>query len=75
MALDKNVFLRKFEAIVEMAPGSLNGDELLEAVQGWDSLAVLGIQALADSEFQTPFDVAALEHLKTVADIYTLLTS
>lgn len=67
-------FLRQMERILEMEENSLNGTEALRDLSGWDSLAVLGLQAWVDATFSSPLDVPALTTATTLEDVWRLIS-
>ena len=66
-------FLRQMERILEMEENSLNGTEALRDLPGWDSLAVLGLQAWVDASFSSPLDIPALASATTLEDVWRLI--
>lgn len=40
--------LKAFDELVELPPGTLKGTEKLEDIEGWNSMAMIGVVALAD---------------------------
>ena len=67
-------FLRQMERILEMEENSLNGTEALRDLSGWDSLAVLGLQAWVDATFSSPLDGPALTTAATLEDVWRLIS-
>lgn len=41
-------FLQSLDELLELPPGTLQGPEKLEEFEGWNSVAMLGVIALAD---------------------------
>ena len=73
--MDKDAFLRQMEEMLEMDPGALTGGEALADLAAWDSLAVLGLIALADSAFQKSLDPPTIAQAVTVGDLYALVSA
>jgi acyl carrier protein len=65
-------FYRLLDEVLELDPGTLHGDELLEDLENWDSLAVISYIALVDEQFGVVIEGEALVKAKSVADLYTL---
>jgi len=68
----KAEFLALLALVIEAEPGSLKGEERLDSLEGWDSLAVVGFLALVDEKLgitPTPKDIAAAN---TVNDLVAL---
>ena len=65
-------FLKSFDEILELDPGTLQGPERLEDFPLWDSTAMISFMALADSNNRAslvPRDMAACE---TIEDLLKL---
>lgn len=62
-------FLLELDEMLELAPGALTGAELLEEVEGWDSLAVISFIALVDEKLGLVVEGEKLARAKTVADL------
>ena len=70
--MTKAVFLDKLAEILELDPGSLQGDETLEAV-GWDSLSALSFIVMVDEDFGLNFSGSQVMGAKTLADLVGLM--
>lgn len=62
----------ELDQILELAPGSLKGDEKLEALEQWDSTAMMGYLALADTNNGTRISPRQIVNCTTVADLLKL---
>jgi acyl carrier protein len=62
-----------FEEVLEVPGGTLNGSEKLDSLEGWDSMAVLGLIALADERFGVALSSKRLLSCVTVDDVALLL--
>ncbi len=67
--MTKADFLRELDEMLELAPGTLSGDEVLAEVDGWDSLAVISFIALVDEKLNLVVEGEKLARAKTVADL------
>ncbi len=67
--MTKADFLRELDEMLELAPGTLSGDEALADVEGWDSLAVISFIALVDEKLNLVVEGEKLARAKTVADL------
>lgn len=67
--MTKADFLRELDEMLELAPGTLSGDEALADVDGWDSLAVISFIALVDEKLNLVVEGEKLARAKTVADL------
>ena len=60
-------------AVVSSRPaGSLTGQETLDSLQGWDSLAVLEFMSMADEKLGIQLDPARLATCSRVSDLAIL---
>jgi len=65
-------FYLKLDEMLDLAPGTLQGAEALEGLEGWDSVAVITFIALADSEYGVmapPKEIAACRTVSSLADL------
>lgn len=73
--MNEQEILLSLDELLELELGSLKGMELLTDLAAWDSLAVIGLIALADEKFQKALSPNAIAEAKTVNDIVILLSS
>jgi acyl carrier protein len=66
-------FLRALEAEMEKPEGSIQADQALTNVEGWDSLAALLFMALADSRLGVLISGEQIAGARTVNDLLLLL--
>jgi len=71
--MTKREFLSLFEEILEAAPGTLKGDDLLPGMEGWDSLAVVSLIAMVDEQFGITLSPKDIAKAGSVADLVGLL--
>jgi acyl carrier protein len=71
--MEKNVLLRSLDEVLELEPGTLKGDETLESLDGWNSLAVISFIALADESCGVSLQPSKIANCQTVADLIALL--
>jgi acyl carrier protein len=50
-SMDEKQFLILLDELLELAPGTLKGDELLENFEEWNSLAVIGYMAMVNEHY------------------------
>ncbi|HYD70513.1 phosphopantetheine-binding protein [Azospirillum sp.] len=70
--MNRPEFLRALDELLELDPGTLKGDEVLEALESWDSLAVISFIALVDETFGTVVAGEKLAKAATIADLLEL---
>ncbi len=61
------------EEMLELKPGTLKPETVLEDLDEWDSIARISFIALVDDEFDKVIKGAAVKEQKTVADLMTLM--
>ena len=71
--MDRNKLLLCIDELLELDPGTLKGDESLENLEAWDSLAVIGLIALIDEKFNKAVSLSAISEAKSVNDLVALL--
>lgn len=65
-------FLNLLEELLEMDLGTLRGDEKLDSLNGWDSLAVVGFIALMDRHFSLEVPAPEVTAARTIGDLIAL---
>lgn len=65
-------FLLALDEMLELDAGTLKGDETLESLDDWDSLAVISFIALVDDKLNLVVEGAKLAKAKTVDDLLRL---
>lgn len=71
--METQTLLHEIEEVVDLDPGSLRGDESLDEIPNWDSLAFLSFLAMADSRFGLTIAPETLRTAKSVSDLCTIL--
>ena len=72
--MDRAEFLNCLCEVLELEPGSLKGDEVLEDVQNWTSLAVLGLMAAVDEKYNVTLAARELAGCRKVGDLVDLVS-
>lgn len=70
--MTKAEFCAELESMLEMESGTIKGDEPLNDLPGWDSMAIISFIALADSKLGVLVSPAALASSRTVGDLINL---
>jgi len=74
--MTRDKFISEIENLLEVDAGSLAGESLLQNIQRWDSLAVVGFIAMVDENFGfTPSpkkiaESATIEDLMKIAGLH-----
>ena len=66
MAIDNVEFLRLMEEVLEEKEGALTGNESLENVEEWDSLAVVSFIAAVDEKYGVTISPSKLASANSV---------
>lgn len=48
--MEKTVFLQKIDEVMSLPKGTIKGDESLDSLKSWDSVALMSFIALLDEE-------------------------
>ncbi len=71
-SVDRDTFLLEIDEILGLRAGTLRGDEKLEDLQNWDSTALIGVIALAESVADRQISPEQVVGCSTVADLLRL---
>jgi acyl carrier protein len=71
--MTKQDFLRLLDELLEVEPGTIQGDEILSDLPKWDSLALMGFIALLDQHFALIVPASRITECKTVPDLVALV--
>lgn len=71
--MDKQKFLEMLTEILEADAGTIKGDEDLESLSNWDSLAVITFIAAVDEKMNFVVSGDQLSKAKTVGDLMALV--
>ena len=70
--MSRDEFLRSLDEVLELSPGTLQGQESLEDYPLWDSTAVITFMALADSHNGSRLSPREIAACRTVRDLLNL---
>ena len=70
--MTRQEFLSELDDILELAAGSLTGVERLEDLAQWNSTAMIGYIALADTNNQTRISPRQIVNCVTINDLLNL---
>jgi acyl carrier protein len=65
-------FLLALDELLELDPGTLTADTMLETLDSWDSLAVIGFIALVDEKLGIVVEGQKLAKADTAGDLLAL---
>ena len=66
-------FLNLIEEILELDEGILDGSELINDLDGWDSLAVVSFIAEVDSKLDLTLNPNQISNANSIADLKALV--
>lgn len=70
--MNKTMFYERLDEIMNLKKGTIRGDEELEALRNWDSVALMTFIALIDEEFSVRVTGKQVMKCQTVADLVAL---
>jgi acyl carrier protein len=70
--MTREEFLMEFDDILELPAGTLKGPEKLEELESWNSTAMLGFVALADTNNGARISPPRIVNCTTVDDLLNL---
>lgn len=70
--MTREEFLLEMDEILGLRAGTLRGDEKLDEVQNWDSTALVGLIALAETANDATISPDQVIECSTVADLLRL---
>lgn len=70
--MNKTVFLQKLDEVMSQPRGTIRGDESLESLKGWDSVALMSFIALLDEEFSIRVTGKQVMQCRTVGELVAL---
>lgn len=71
--MENQQILHDIEEVVDVEPGTLRGNEKLEDLANWDSLAFLSFLAMADARYGLTLAPEAIRDCSSVADLCDIL--
>ena len=72
--MDMHIPYREIEKVLDLPASSLTGNENLEDLPEWDSIATISFIAMADSIFKIGVPPESLANCKTVNDLANLIS-
>lgn len=71
--MKKEDFLLLLDELIEVEPGTLTGQEKLQYLESFDSLAAVGFIALTDEKFGIILSPNKIANCKTIEDLIALV--
>ena len=70
--MNKEEFISEMETILEITPGTLALETTLNDLDEWNSLAILGVIALADESAELALSPKNIRACASIGDLYLL---
>jgi acyl carrier protein len=70
--MNKETFLHKLDEVMSLPTGTIQGDESLGAIKGWDSVALMSFIALLDEELEIRVTGKQVMQCQTISELVTL---
>jgi len=70
--MNKETFLRRLDEVMSLPQGTIQGDESLGALKGWDSVALMSFIALLDEELEIRVTGKQVMQCQTISELATL---
>ena len=71
--LTQKHFLNQIEEILESDTDVLSGDEIISELEGWDSLAILGLIVKMDQHYNISVTTEELNECKKLNNLFSLV--
>ena len=71
--MERDEFLSMLDEALELEPGSVQWPDTLDSLDGWNSLAVIGLMALVDERLGISLQPRQIAQCETVADLAGLV--
>jgi acyl carrier protein len=72
--MDQNGFLQLLDELFEFESGTIQADQALQEIPGWNSLTFVGLIAMVDEECGVTLAPGAVLKCRTVGDVFALVT-
>lgn len=72
--MDKAEFLTEFASTLAREPGRLTGNEVLDDLDGWDSLAIVSFMGFADERFGVTLSPKEIAGCEKIDDLFAMVT-
>jgi acyl carrier protein len=72
--MEKTELLRALDEVFELETGTLQGDEILDDIPTWDSMAMVSVIALADSKSGIKLSPRQIGACTTIQELMVLIS-
>jgi acyl carrier protein len=66
-------FLLQLDAVFDFEDGTIKPNDVFKELDGWDSLAALGLMTTISEEYHTTISNQEIQKAQTVADLWALI--
>jgi acyl carrier protein len=67
--MERSQFLLRMDELLDLEPGTLKGDEALDSLENWNSLAVIGFMAMANEDTGAVLSPKQISACSTVSEL------
>jgi len=71
--MNRQEFIGELETLLEVDPGTLSEDMVLQEIEQWDSMAAIGFIAMADAKLSAVVKPQKLFECRSVGDLIELV--
>ena len=71
--MNRDEFLERLHVVFESDSGSITCDDVLQRIDGWDSMTFLGLIAMVDEHYGVSLEPKQVLACKTVNDLILLV--
>jgi len=71
--MNRQQFIGELETLLEVDPGTLSEDMVLQEIEQWDSMAAIGFIAMADATLSAVVKPQKLFECRSVGDLIELV--
>jgi len=70
--MERSEFLCLLDELIELEPGTLKGEETLDSLENWNSLAVIGYMALVNDHYGVIVSPKQISACTTIDELMAL---
>lgn len=71
--MDRSHFLTCLDELFELEDGAIQADSVVQQIDGWSSLAFMGLIALVDEEYEVTLSPGTVLGANTVDDLWAAI--
>jgi acyl carrier protein len=71
--MNQSHFLTCLDELFELEDGAIQGDTIVQQIDGWSSLTFMGLIALVDEEYEVTLSPGTVLGARTVGDLWAAI--